>query len=83
MKNLILFAAAMILLVGLFSCQKKKVRNSNVTCNIYEIKVNDVQQRYDTVLVYTQQIETTKTAQQIENEINSASVHPMSYVDCN
>ena len=82
--KIITFVATMLLLAGLFSCQKvKKTRSGNVTCTTYKIEPNTVTNKYDTICVSTQVMNTTRPAQDIENEINNASTHPLSFVDCN
>lgn len=84
LMKILTFVSIMLLLAGLFSCQKaKKTRSANVTCNTYKIEPNTILNKYDTICVYTQVMQTTKSAQDIENEINNASSHPMSFVDCN
>lgn len=82
--KLLAFALTMIALNGLTSCQKpsKKTRSSIVTCDTYSIVANDSLAKWDTICVYTQQINTTEPAQSVEDGINNASTHQFSYVDC-
>lgn len=78
------FVSIMLLLAGLFSCQKaKKTRSANVTCSYYKIEPNTILNKYDTIFVYSQVMVTSQPAQDVENEISNASSHPMSFVDCN
>ena len=82
--KLFAFALALIAMNGLVSCSKpnKKTRSNIVTCDTYSIVANDSLAKWDTICVYTQQINTSEPAQSIEDGINNASTHQFSYVDC-
>lgn len=92
MKNafkLLVFALAMLLLAGLFSCKKNKPQNKTTssvydfTCNYYLLQANQTTWQYDTVLFSSIYIfNSAVTAQQYEDSNQSTSLTSW-FVDCN